>query len=334
MKKIIALIAAVALVLSLSACFMPNANNNSDSSSEQANAADVTSYDKDFDGLVKYITDRGSNYEKMDIYYDLLGADNGARIVLNKNAFVEVYDFSGVSSATADSANASKAKDILNAVRENGKFKPIEDGAELTAAITDSGKYVLAWDASRSFDYTGKVVDHIWNKVVCGGEWFVVDVTWDDPVGNDQVLRYDYFLIDDATSARSLTTTSNRFMNAPAALNAYGDFYSRNGLVIDYNSDIYYQFNNLLTSQMTDGWKDIALDFRCLDQNLFNQIKQEYFTVLADGGKGFDNVLRDQFMEPGEAIKYTCSENENVYSYHITVSKGNDQITEGNTNAN
>ena len=152
MKKIIALIAAMALVLSLSACFMPNANNNSESTSDQANAADITSYDKDFDGLVKYINDRGSNYEKMDIYYDLIGADNGVRIVLNKNAFVEVYDFSGAS------ANTAKAKDILNAGRENGKFKPIEDGTELTAAITDSGKYVLAWDASRSFDYTGKVV--------------------------------------------------------------------------------------------------------------------------------------------------------------------------------
>ena len=152
MKKIIALIAAMALVLSLSACFMPNANNNSESTSDQANAADITSYDKDFDGLVKYINDRGSNYEKMDIYYDLIGADNGVRIVLNKNAFVEVYDFSGAS------ANTAKAKDILNAVRESGKFKPIEDGTELTAAITDSGKYVLAWDASRSFDYTGKVV--------------------------------------------------------------------------------------------------------------------------------------------------------------------------------
>nr|WP_316614532.1 hypothetical protein [uncultured Ruminococcus sp.] len=152
MKKIIALIAAMALVLSLSACFMPNANNNSESTSDQANAADITSYNKDFDGLVKYINDRGSNYEKMDIYYDLIGADNGVRIVLNKNAFVEVYDFSGAS------ANTAKAKDILNAVRENGKFKPIEDGTELTAAITDSGKYVLAWDASRSFDYTGKVV--------------------------------------------------------------------------------------------------------------------------------------------------------------------------------
>ena len=151
MKKIIALLAAVALVLSLSACFMPNANN-SESTSDQAKAADITSYDKDFNGLVKYITDSGSNYEKMDIYYDLLGADNGVRIVLNKNALVEVYDFSGAS------ANTAKAQEILNAVRENGKFKPIEDGAELTAAITDSGKYVLAWDASRSFDYTGKVV--------------------------------------------------------------------------------------------------------------------------------------------------------------------------------
>ena len=160
MKKIIALIAAVALVLSLSACFMPNANSNSESTSDQANAADVSTYDKDFDGLVKYITDRGSGYEKMDIYYDLLGADNGARVVLNKNAYVEIYDFSSVASdgATADSSNATKAQDILNAVRENGKFKPIEDGAELTAAITDSGKFVLAWDASRSFDYTGKVV--------------------------------------------------------------------------------------------------------------------------------------------------------------------------------
>ena len=151
MKKIIALLAAMALVLSLSACFMPNANN-SESTSDQAKAADITSYDKDFNGLVKYITDSSSNYEKMDIYYDLLGADNGVRIVLNKNAFVEVYDFSGAS------ANTAKAQEILNAVRENGKFKPIEDGAELTAAITDSGKYVLAWDASRSFDYTGKVV--------------------------------------------------------------------------------------------------------------------------------------------------------------------------------
>lgn len=160
MKKIIALIAAVALVLSLSACFMPNANNNSDSTSDQASAADVSTYDKDFDGLVKYITDRGSGYEKMDIYYDLIGADNGARIVLNKNAFVEVYDFSSMASniATADSANSAKAKEILNTVRENGKFKPIEDGAELTAAITDSGKYVIAWDQTRSFDYTGKVV--------------------------------------------------------------------------------------------------------------------------------------------------------------------------------
>lgn len=151
--------ATVALVLSLSACFMPGANNNS-STSDQANAADVSTYDKDFDGLVKYITDRGSGYEKQEIYYDLIGADNGARVVLNKNAFVEIYDFSSYEKggATSDSAAAAKAQSVLDDIREDDKFKPVQDGVELTAVITDSGKYVLAWDATRSFDYTGKVV--------------------------------------------------------------------------------------------------------------------------------------------------------------------------------
>lgn len=159
MKKIIALIAAVALVLSLSACFMPGSSDNNSSTSDQVDAADVSTYGKDFDGLVKYIKDRNSGCEELEMYYDLLGAENGVKLILNKNAYVEIYDFSGVAenSATADSANSEKAKTIINEVRENGKFKPMADGVELTAAITDSGKYILAWDATRNYDYDKKV---------------------------------------------------------------------------------------------------------------------------------------------------------------------------------
>lgn len=159
MKKIIALIAALAMVLSLSACFSTGTNEES-STSDQAEAADVSTYDKDFDGLVQYITDSNSGCEKLELYYDLLGAENGVKLILNKNAYVEIYDFTNVAenSASADSSDPSKAQDILNEVRENGKFKPLEDGIELTAAITDSGHYVIAWDATRSFDYEKKVV--------------------------------------------------------------------------------------------------------------------------------------------------------------------------------
>ena len=151
MKKMIALTLALLMVLSLTACF-GNANN-SDSTSDQSNAADVSTYKKDFEGLQKYISDRNSNAAKAELYYDLIGADNGVRYVLNNNAYVEIYDFSSTADATADSANAT-AKAILEDIKDDGMFKPFPDSTEMTAVITASGKYVLAWDASRSFKYT------------------------------------------------------------------------------------------------------------------------------------------------------------------------------------
>lgn len=43
--------------------------------------------------------------------------------------------------------------------------------------------------------------NHAWNKVKVGGVWYNIDVTWDDPVSSRPVLRYDYFLVSDATLA-------------------------------------------------------------------------------------------------------------------------------------
>lgn len=44
--------------------------------------------------------------------------------------------------------------------------------------------------------------DHMWNMVKVGGEWYHVDVTWDDPIplgGGGSILRHNYFLISDST---------------------------------------------------------------------------------------------------------------------------------------
>lgn len=154
MKKMIALIMALLMVLSLTACF--GAGNNSGSTADQADAADVSTYSKDFEGLQKYISDRNANAAKSELYYDFVGADNGVRFVFSNNPYVEVYDFSSAVEATADSANAT-AQAILEDIKDDGKFTPIADGTEMTAVITDSGKYVIAWDASRSFDYAKNV---------------------------------------------------------------------------------------------------------------------------------------------------------------------------------
>ena len=154
MKRIIALAAVLIMVLSLTACFGMPGNTNG-STADQANAADVSTYKKDFEGLQKYITDRNNNSTKQEILYNIVGASNGTRIILNGNSFVEIYDFG--STATKDSADPEKAQDILAAIKKDGKFRVMDGGTELTAVITKSGRYVISWDASRAYDYEGKV---------------------------------------------------------------------------------------------------------------------------------------------------------------------------------
>lgn len=45
---------------------------------------------------------------------------------------------------------------------------------------------------------TGNGGGHGWNKVKIDGQWYNIDVTWDDPVSTRPVLRYDYFLVSDS----------------------------------------------------------------------------------------------------------------------------------------
>ncbi len=40
---------------------------------------------------------------------------------------------------------------------------------------------------------------HMWNMVKLGGQWYHIDVTWDDPISTRPMLVYDYFLVSDKT---------------------------------------------------------------------------------------------------------------------------------------
>lgn len=40
---------------------------------------------------------------------------------------------------------------------------------------------------------------HIWNLVLLDGEWFHLDLTWDDPISDKNITRDNYFLIDTDT---------------------------------------------------------------------------------------------------------------------------------------
>lgn len=72
-------------------------------------------------------------------------------------------------------------------------------------------------EAASNFFGTG---GHSWNKVKIDGQWYNIDITWDDPISTQSVLRYDYFLVSDGVLARD-----HRWLlwpNWPAAPSNYG----------------------------------------------------------------------------------------------------------------
>lgn len=63
--------------------------------------------------------------------------------------------------------------------------------------------------------------NHAWNKVCIDGDWYNVDVTWDDPIiiGNGRIpASYDYFLVSDAAFKKDHSWDTD---NVPAAAKSW-----------------------------------------------------------------------------------------------------------------
>ena len=43
----------------------------------------------------------------------------------------------------------------------------------------------------------GEMENHAWNQVKLNGEWYNVDATWDDPVGDEDTLSHEFFNVTD-----------------------------------------------------------------------------------------------------------------------------------------
>ena len=61
---------------------------------------------------------------------------------------------------------------------------------------------------------TGNGGSHAWNMVHIDGRWYHVDVTWDDPVSSEDVLRHDYFNLTDSQISADHTWDKSKYPSA------------------------------------------------------------------------------------------------------------------------
>lgn len=170
MKKIVTILLAAMMLFALTGCIGGSSYQVKNATSdEEAAAIKASKYEKDFDGLQKYLLDKGYIYHYLyssnenekpislsnKIFYDLVGANNGIRYYFtDQKTFIEIYDYSGKQN--------DAAKKVLADIKDDGKFKAIEEGDNLTGVISKSGKYVIAYNEANQYDYA-KITDELEN---------------------------------------------------------------------------------------------------------------------------------------------------------------------------
>jgi hypothetical protein len=71
--------------------------------------------------------------------------------------------------------------------------------------------HIVSGKAYSVGESTGKMESHAWNQVKLGGQWYNVDVTWDDPVGKEDTLSHEFFNVTDSILKKTHIWDESRF---------------------------------------------------------------------------------------------------------------------------
>lgn len=71
---------------------------------------------------------------------------------------------------------------------------------------------------------------HMWNMVKCNGQWYHMDVTWDDPVGATDVLSYEYFNVTTSKIQADHSIDSEPYIQYPVATSIKDNYYVKTGI--------------------------------------------------------------------------------------------------------
>ncbi len=153
MKRLVALLLTILVLVSLSACTMGTDGtklNQDPSAATEAPKVDINKFDKNFDGMQAYLKElkliSSKDEDKTITQADVIGAKQGVRYKIDAVHFVEFYEFD--TKATPD--EAQKVFDAITA-DETYNVLGIED---VKGAVSDSKKYVMLYPVNSTFDYS------------------------------------------------------------------------------------------------------------------------------------------------------------------------------------
>ncbi len=107
--------------------------------------------------------------------------------------------------------DTDRAENDIKTHLSNIAYGPLLEGYSICGGYTDAMQLFLEKLNIKNFKIASE--KHIWNAIYLDGNWYHIDLTWDDPVtpNNINVLKHDYFLINTDT-IRNLDLTEHDFV--------------------------------------------------------------------------------------------------------------------------
>lgn len=125
---------------------------------------------------------------KLDSIFNSLYLDNDTKI----NNIRRIHDYI-INNTKYDSNRVNN--DLLD-YKSNVAYGTLLEGYAVCGGYSDAMQLFLDKMGIKNFKVASS--DHVWNAVYLDGNWYHLDLTWDDPVVSDgsDYLDYSYFLIN------------------------------------------------------------------------------------------------------------------------------------------
>ena len=117
----------------------------------------------------------------------------------NKEKIKAIHDYI-INNTSYDEEKSNEIKDKVYITNTNHSHKATglySNHLALCSGYTDTMALYLNILGIKNYKISTE--DHIWNALYLDDNWYHLDLTWDDPITNDnrEILIYDFFLIND-----------------------------------------------------------------------------------------------------------------------------------------
>lgn len=123
--------------------------------------------------------------------------------------------------------------------------------------------------------------EHMWNIVKMDGDYYHIDLTWDDPDKESypDSVRYDYFCLTDERIRQLRTVTGSDF-DLPAANGTKYQYFTYNGLVAGSVEEA----ESLILREIVKASeeKSSTVQFMCADSSVFEAVTDKLFSDRSD----------------------------------------------------